>query len=101
MATTPEGKVKALTKRLFKELQREGYPLFYHMAVQNGMGSPTLDFTGCANGKYFAIETKALGKDLTPRQETTAADIEKAKGKVFVVRSKEDLREFLKWAEKA
>jgi hypothetical protein len=97
MPSTPEGKVKALVKRLLKEMKEEGYPVYYHMPVQNGMGSPTLDFVGCAHGFYFAIETKAPGKELTPRQETTKNEIEKAKGMVFVVRNLDDLRAFAGW----
>jgi hypothetical protein len=95
--TTPEGKVKALTKRLFKELQREGYPLYYHMPVQNGMGAPTLDFVGCANGAFFAIETKAPGKNPTARQESTIKAMRDAGAEVFVVRDKPSLREFCVW----
>lgn len=59
--------------------------------VQNGMGAPGLDYYCCANGLFVAIETKVLGKNLTPRQETTKAQIERAGGRVFVVRSKEDV----------
>ena len=55
------------------------------MPVQNGMGAPSLDFICCHKGVYFAVETKAPGKKLTPRQEHTVSQIQKAGGKCFVV----------------
>lgn len=82
MATTPEGRVKDLVKKLLKEYAPHVY---YHMPVQNGMGSPTLDFIGCAYGVYFGIETKAPGKSPTPRQAATMEQIVQAKGRVFVI----------------
>lgn len=78
--STPEGKVKEHVKKLLRE-----FGAYYHMPVQNGMGAPSLDFVCCLNGLYFAIETKAEGKALTPRQEKTAEEIRSAGGKVFVV----------------
>jgi hypothetical protein len=59
--------------------------MYRFMPVQNGMGAPGLDFYLCAGGWFIAIETKAPGKYLTPRQETTKAEIEAADGLVFVV----------------
>lgn len=77
---TPEGKVKARVKELLKK-----YNAYWHCPVQNGMGSPSLDFICCIKGKYFAVETKAGNKEPTPRQKTTIAEIQRAGGKVFVV----------------
>ncbi len=84
MANTPEGKVKLQVKRALKMLQDRGYPVYYHMPVQNGMGKPTLDFIGCIKGQFFAIETKAPGKKPTERQEGTIEDMRKAGAHVFV-----------------
>ena len=84
MANTPEGKVKEQVKRALKTLQAKGYPLYYHMPVQNGMGKPTLDFVGCIAGKFFAIETKASGKKPTERQQGTIEEMQKAGANVFV-----------------
>lgn len=84
---TPEGKTKALVKRKLDELPK----MYRFMAVQNGMGAPGLDFFLCAGGWFIAIETKAPGKKLTPRQETTKAEIEAADGIVFVVDGPESL----------
>ena len=77
---TPEGAVKREVKKVLKE-----YKAYYHMPVQNGMGAPTLDFVGCYNGRFFAIETKAPGKKPTPRQEVTVALIKAAGGEAFVI----------------
>lgn len=89
--TTPEGKVKEKVKRVLK-----AHDAYYHMPVQNGMGSPTLDFVGCHFGRYFAIETKAPGKKPTPRQELTIDQIRQAGGKVFVIDGDtSDLEEWL------
>ena len=82
---TPEGKVKDKVKKLLKEAGA-----YYHMPVQNGMGAPTLDFVGCHQGNFFAIETKAPGKKPTPRQEQTIADMRRARAAVFVVDGSEE-----------
>ncbi len=84
MASTPEAKVKAKVKNIFRNLQHEGYEIYYHMPVQNGMGAPTLDFVGCFRGQFFAIETKAPGKKPTDRQLDTIAQMERAGAKVIV-----------------
>ena len=79
---TPEGKVKAAVVKVLK-----AFGAYYHMPVQNGMGAPTLDFVGCYRGMFFAIETKAPKKKMTPRQLITQAKMEAADGKVFMVDS--------------
>lgn len=55
------------------------------MPVQNGMGSPALDFYYCVNGCFVGIETKRKGGKPTPRQLQTIADIEHAGGIAGVV----------------
>jgi hypothetical protein len=84
MATTPESKVKARVRKALSDLKARGYPVYYHMPVQNGMGKPTLDFVGSINGKFFAIETKAPGKKATERQEDTIKEMQDAGGHVMV-----------------
>lgn len=109
MANTPEGKVKDIIKRVFRQFHQElGVELYYHMPVQNGMGAPTLDFIGCLPvlitqdmvgkhiGAYIAVEAKAPGKKPTERQEQTIADIERAGGKVYVYDGSNS-DEFHKW----
>lgn len=80
MADTPEGRVKKQVKALLKE-----HGAWFNMPVPTGYGVPMLDFIGCHQGKFFAVETKAPGEKLTPRQEATAALMEAAGAKVFVV----------------
>jgi hypothetical protein len=87
MRRTPEGKVK---DKISDILQAYAPYVWYHMAVVGGMGKPTLDYTGCCVGKYFAIEAKADNKDLTPQQKNTARDMRAAQGKVFEIRSLDD-----------
>lgn len=77
---TPEGKVKALVKRALKT-----HGVYWHCPVQNGMGAPSLDFICCVEGQYVAIETKAPGGKMTPRQQKTAEAICLSGGRVFVV----------------
>jgi hypothetical protein len=80
VSKTPEGKVKKQVKGLL-----EDHGAYQHWPVQAGYGAPTLDCVGCHRGAFFAIETKAPGQHLTPRQEFTKAQMELAGAKVFVV----------------
>jgi hypothetical protein len=91
---TPEGKVKAKVKVLLKK-----YNAYWHCPVQNGMGSPSLDFICCIRGKYFAIETKAGNKKPTPRQETTISEIQKAGGHAFVVNEETGMENLELWLQ--
>lgn len=92
MASTPEGKVKDMVKTFLRLVKA-----YWHMPVQNGMGSPSLDFHVCMPilitpdmvgsrvGLYVGIETKALGKTMTPRQIATTKAIIEAGGQVFLI----------------
>lgn len=84
--STPEGKVK---RQVSKVLRTYAPKVYYFMPVQGGYGSAALDYHGACEGRAFAIETKAPGKKLTPRQEATKRDMEAAGMKVFVVGEKE------------
>lgn len=85
MANTPEGKVKkAVTKVLVEHLSTRG-GIYWFMPVPGGYGQSSLDYLGCANGRFFAIETKAPGKKPTPRQETMMDRIRAGGGRVFVI----------------
>ena len=83
---TPEGKIKGRIKRVLNK-----YQVYSHMPVQNGMGSPTLDYVCCWRGLYIGIEAKAPGKKPTPRQEKTMSKIRAAGGFAFVVSNDETL----------
>jgi hypothetical protein len=84
---TPEGKVKARVKKLLAPYLNFG--LWYYMPVQNGMGTPVLDFIGCYKGQFFAIETKAPGGKPTKRQELTMTQMRQAGAAVMVIDSEE------------
>lgn len=84
---TPEGKVKAKVKRALDTLSNA----YRFMPVQNGMGSPALDFYCCVHHVFVAIETKVVGKKLTERQRATAVQIANAGGAVFVIRDDADV----------
>ena len=86
MSKTPESKVKQKVKSLLDE-----HGAYHNWPVPGGYGIPMLDAVGCHCGVFFAIETKAPGQHLTPRQEFTKAQMELAGAKVFVVG--EDLRQ--------
>jgi hypothetical protein len=76
---TPEGKVKQQVKDFLQA--REAY---FFMPVQTGYGTPTLDFLGCYNGRFFAIETKAPGGKPTARQRFTIEEMKKSGAAVLV-----------------
>jgi hypothetical protein len=92
--STPEGIVKIAVRKILVT-----YGAYYHSPVQNGMGSPSLDFVGCYFGRYYAIETKAPGKKPTPRQEFTIQGIRASGGKVFVISGEEGYDELRRWLE--
>ncbi len=79
---TPEGRVKALVRRRLLSLG----DCWFFMPVQNGFGAAVLDYIGCYQGVFFAVETKKDAKTpLTPRQLATKAAMEDAGAAVFVV----------------
>jgi hypothetical protein len=77
---TPEGRVKAKLKKL---LAASGYYQFW--PVQTGYGAATVDCLACSNGVFVGFECKALGKQLTPRQQTTMRAIRKAGGETWLI----------------
>lgn len=92
---TPEGRVKEAVKKLLKE-----HGAYWHMPVQNGMGSPALDFHVCHNGRYAGIETKgSRGIGATARQQHTMHEIMRAHGSVFLIDSIEgpDMAALFAW----
>lgn len=77
---TPEGKVKAKVKKILAKFEIYGW-----WPVPSGYGESSLDFIGCINGRFFAIETKAPGKAPTPRQEECIRRMKAAGAEVFVI----------------
>lgn len=94
---TPEGRVKKVVKEILKAY----HPLVKgYWPVQNGMGTPMLDYVGCCCGLHFEIETKANPTNtLTPRQELTKKEVEASLGKVFVIREVDgfEMRDLEEW----
>lgn len=89
---TPEGRVKAKTKKMLNT-----YGAYAHFPVQSGMGAPCLDIHCCYRGYYLAIETKSAGKKPTERQKRTISEIEAAGGKCLVIDG--DLTDLKEWLE--
>lgn len=78
---TPEGRVK----RAIKKVLDQHKTLYSFMPVPSGFGKSSLDYVLCVGGVFVAIEAKAPGKKLTPRQKTIKGQIERAGGTVFVI----------------
>lgn len=80
MASTPEGKTKQTIDKLLND-----FSAYYLKPVQNGLGSPALDYHGSHRGLAFVIEAKAPGKEPTPRQVATLRRISKSGASLFVI----------------
>ena len=96
MATTPEGKVKDMIRKVLKEFDEdriERYNNFdYHVGtlkqfwpVPSGYGASDIDCIVCYYGQYISIEAKAPRKKPKPRQEETLAETIGAGGLIFVI----------------
>lgn len=92
---TPEGKVKTKVSALLKATP----DLWYNMPVPSGFGEQTLDYLGCHRGAFFAIETKAPGKEPTPRQERTIEKMRLSGAKVFIIDG--NLEELVLWLKRS
>ena len=87
---TPEVKVKSEIRRVLRESGA-----YWHSPVQNGMGTPALDFHVCHRGFYAGIEAKAKSGKPTPRQIETMCDVVRAGGSVFLIDG--DTTELMQW----
>lgn len=87
---TPEGRVKAAIDKLL--VLHKAYRI---KPVQNGMGSPALDYHGIHQGLGFVIEAKAAGKQPTLRQINTLRAAAAAGAACFFIDG--DLTELLNW----
>jgi hypothetical protein len=83
---TPEAAIK---KQIREWLRQEGAYIF--SPVQMGYGASTLDLLVCWKGRFVAIEVKAEGKKLTPRQELLTSEIRAAGGRAFTAYSVDDV----------
>jgi hypothetical protein len=93
---TPEGYVKAKVKKVLKPYIDSGV-LYGDWPVPSGYGKSGLDFHGCINGWYFAVETKKPGGKPTALQDVTIERIMRAGGSVFVIDGQEDLAMLDAW----
>jgi hypothetical protein len=80
--STPESQVKRKVSAL---LSKYGTRVYRFMPVQGGYGAASLDYLGCAAGRFFAVETKAPGKKPTERQLKLIGDMRAAGATVFVI----------------
>lgn len=78
---TPEGKIKFHVKQALQA----STCTWYFMPVQSGYGKTVLDFIGCHDGQFFAIETKAPGKKPTRMQDNCIKDLKSVNARVFVI----------------
>jgi hypothetical protein len=80
--------VKAVLAEFSEETKNDGYIVHrikQYWPVPAGYGASDLDCIVCYYGRTIAIETKAPGKDPTPRQEMTIAQYRGAGAMVFVI----------------
>ena len=81
MATTPESKVKAKIKAIFK-----AHNVYYAMPIGTGYGNSGVpDFLCCVNGHFLAIEAKAGKGTTTALQEKNIQQIKDAGGTAAVI----------------
>jgi len=95
MARTPEGAVKARTKKILDEMG-----IYHFSPVQNGMGRAGIpDIVGCYAGRFVAFECKAGKGKTTALQDRELENIRKAKGLAFVINEEnvEQIKELLQW----
>lgn len=92
MASTPEGRVKKGIKKILDEAN-----CYYHMPVVNGFGARTLDYIGCHQGRFFAIEAKRGDLPMTPQQEHIAAKMRAAGGQVFLINEATGTEALVAW----
>lgn len=91
---TPEGRVK---KKINFLLDKHSLFVYTEKMVPTGFGTSGLDYTLCVNGLFVAVEAKAPGEWLTPRQRMTALKILGAGGKVFIVSNDDGLGALNRW----
>lgn len=92
-ASTPEGAMKKRVSALLSS-----YPnLYKNMPVPGGYGASQLDYVCCYKGRFFAIETKAPDKWLTPLQRMTARNVHMAGGRVFIISTGDGLNALRKY----
>jgi penicillin-binding protein-related factor A (putative recombinase) len=94
---TPEGKVKAMISKAFKDAQKSKEKLWFFMPVGGRFGKAGIpDYIGCYNGKMFAIEAKSATGTPTALQARELESITNAGALAFVVSSQDELNNAIK-----
>lgn len=84
---TPEGRVKREVKKVLMEF---GDRVDGFWPVPTGYGESHLDWVGCIDGHFIAIETKAPGESPTPRQQERIRRVRAAGGTALVIDGTKD-----------
>lgn len=86
MGSTPEG----LTKKVLRDLLARYPGMYSYWPVPSGFGKSTVDCVGCYRGRFFACETKAVGKKPTLRQQEELNAMQRAMAHTFVMSGPKD-----------
>jgi len=81
MSNTPEGKVKAKVREIFKRYQIH----YNHIAASQFSKAGAPDYVCCVNGFFLAVEVKAGKGVQTEPQKIEQASVEKSMGRYFVI----------------
>lgn len=79
--------------RYLKNLQVKGESIFFFKTHGEPIGIP--DILICLNGKFIGIELKTHTGRISKAQEYIKSKIESAGGKVFIVRSVDELKKII------
>jgi hypothetical protein len=97
MGKTPEGAVKADIKEYLETL---GDTVYYHMAVQGGYGTRTVDFLLCYKGMFIAIEAKRPGGYAKKFQQAILDAVRDAHGHAVCVDSVDQVKELFDYIDR-
>jgi hypothetical protein len=103
MSMTPEGRIKKAVDLVLEEREKAFLSapiIWWYKPVQQGFGKRALDYVGCIRGRFFAIETKAPGEELTRLQKLTAFSMCMAGGAVWIISEIETVKIFQRWLER-
>jgi hypothetical protein len=99
-AVTPEGRIKREVDRLLERMQSVNLAapdVWWFKPVQSGFGKRALDYVGCFKGRFFAIETKAPGEELTRFQKLTAFSMCMSGAAVWIISEIETIDRLEDW----
>lgn len=94
--TTPEGRIKLAIDHILKNYSQQGW---WFKPVQSGYGAKTVDYLGCLNGRFFAIEAKAPGEQPTKFQRLSMLNMLRAGATVFIISKPDGLAALKRWLD--